>query len=794
MDTLGNENKELRTIVGGLRGDINRTEKKVEKAYKLAIDNQERGNVTGDLIEFIHQQECKRIKPTPESIPLPPRPKTPITAPALPLPKPTHTNTSPASPLPNPTRHTTPEPAPNTPEAPPPPMIIISSDEEGNDLPPPAPPATRKQPPRAATKTPKSYLEVPPSPPSPVPGPSRPPPAAPSYASAAQGEFQVVVNKKRKSPFKPAPVTETSPRDREIIITRHHAEPVITPSFIQRISESIRKRLSRTKCQGTISAIRTSAKGNLVLTSDPHHLANDIWPFKSNIIDALNDTGIRSFDIDLNKPRLPLFINGILFSYPDSANHPSWTPEDWDDAAYIKIKSDFALSNGVIPVDRPFIIGGLARLKASKSIKAAIVINTIRDENSLALLSKGYAAIGGRQLRCYEWVPDLYKSYCTRCLSPGHHSMMCKNRPICKYCFLAHHSDRHRCLHETCPTMGLCDLHDTRKCYNCSATSHFAGHDHCPARSTPRPTDPRDDHTKLNDPTTSGKHQTRPRPSRYGPPLAGPSDPPPEEANYEELSLLHRTLRDAQRLGEPTPAIKDVLAAIRGPKASPPPTPQPGKRTPGGDSPDFLSLAAKRRATIPTPYASKSAPSEGIFATEWSREENQLFENLMAQDDHPEVSPQEPPPHLPLRDPSHDNPRCVCPVAIQDRHCEYFEIFINLDQQTTDVQPDAELTAILEETAQTMSRDSGHTINITSSGRILEDGHDPGNSKEILEWVALYKPHGDACHCKANPTANITRKDCANPVPCRCHHLPGPVTSTITSEGNMVITRHPPAA
>ena len=264
-----------------------------------------------------------------------------------------------------------------------------------------------------------------------------------------------------------------------------------------------------------------------MLTSDPYHLAHDQWPYKSHIVDALNDTGIGSFDVEQNKARLPFFINGILFSYPDSSNHPSWTPEDWDDAAFIKIKSDFALSNGITPIDRPCIIGGLPRLKAQKSTKAAIVINIIRDENSLRLLQNGRDAIGGRQLNCYEWVPDLYKSYCTHCLSPGHHSMMCKNQPVCKYCFLSHHSDRHRCLHDTCLTLGHCDLHDTRKCYNCQATTHFAGHDLCPARANPRPTDPDNTREKLNDPTTSGRHHDRPHPSRRGPPLRRPEAPPP---------------------------------------------------------------------------------------------------------------------------------------------------------------------------------------------------------------------------------------------------------------------------
>ena len=308
-----------------------------------------------------------RVKPTPSSKPLPARPKFPI--PALPIPRPSPTKSTSNNPNPN-TAKPTPQTAP---------VIIFGSDDDVNPslaaAPNPAP--TRKQPPRAASYAPKSYLEVPPSLPSPAQISNRNTSAAPSYASASQGGFQVVVNKKRKSPFKPTPAAESSPRDREIIVTRHQTKPAITPSFIQRITELIRKRLCRTKCQGTMSTIRTSAKGNLVLTSDPHHLSSDIWPFKSLIIDALNDTGIGSFDIDLNKPLLPFFINGILLTYPDSANHPSWTPEDWDDASFTKIKSNFALSKGIIPIDHPLIIGGLARLKAQKSIKAAIVINTI---------------------------------------------------------------------------------------------------------------------------------------------------------------------------------------------------------------------------------------------------------------------------------------------------------------------------------------------------------------------------------------------------------------------------------
>ena len=220
---------------------------------------------------------------------------------------------------------------------------------------------------------------------------------------------------------------------------------------------------------------------------------------------------------------------------------------------------------------------------------------------------------------------------------------------------------------------------------------------------------------------------------------------------------------------------------------------------PRGDTPGFLSLAAKRRATRPTPYSSKSDPGGGLFQTKWSPGEEALFEKLLAQDNPPPPRPRQRTPYEPLGDPSHDNPRCACPIAIQDRPCEYLEIFINLDQNPPplpDAQPNPELENILSEAARTMSNNSGHEISIPTSGRILIDGEDPGNTKEVLEWAARFKPHGDSCHCRAYAPHNPTPQECPNPTPCQCHHRRGPVIATIATESasNVTITRHPPAA
>ena len=104
MKELREENKTLRTITGGLRGDINRAEKKIEKAYKVAIDNLERGNVTGDLVEFIHQQECKGLNLRRKPNPSPAAPRTLSPPPPCPCPNPPvhppHLHPTPPKPLP----------------------------------------------------------------------------------------------------------------------------------------------------------------------------------------------------------------------------------------------------------------------------------------------------------------------------------------------------------------------------------------------------------------------------------------------------------------------------------------------------------------------------------------------------------------------------------------------------------------------------------------------------------------------------------------------------------------------
>ena len=99
---------------------------------------------------------------------------------------------------------------------------------------------------------------------------------------------------------------------------------------------------------------------------------------------------------------------------------------------------DISSSNAVEAVDRPFTIGTLASLKANRMTTCAFVVNLIRSPASLALLKTGHLTVGGRRAICREWFPDAHRSYCERCLSPGHHQIMCRNQSVCKYCRAAH--------------------------------------------------------------------------------------------------------------------------------------------------------------------------------------------------------------------------------------------------------------------------------------------------------------------------------------------------------------------
>ena len=132
------------------------------------------------------------------------------------------------------------------------------------------------------------------------------------------------------------------------------------------IINNIRSRLQYTTCTRTISLVRSSAKGNLLLYTDPKHKAQDLWPYCKSISLGLNDSRIGPFDIQLNLMRLPVYISNVPLSYPKGGAMNSWQPEDWDDSALDQLKKDISSSNAVEAVDRPFTIGTLASLKANR--------------------------------------------------------------------------------------------------------------------------------------------------------------------------------------------------------------------------------------------------------------------------------------------------------------------------------------------------------------------------------------------------------------------------------------------
>ena len=626
----------------------------------------------------------------------------------------------------------------------------------------PAPQAQPKRsaPPRKAKEGPKNYVDKPLTPPlhtsTAGEGPSRL-----SYATVAEGEFQPVIRKNRnhrnRTPQStPANSPDTQPdRDRQIVVVRRNTEPTLNPALCLTIVRNICLRLQYTTCTGTISLVCSSAKGNFVLTTDPKHKAQDLWPYRKQISLGLNDSQIGPFDLQLNLMRLPIYISNLPLSYPNGGATNTWHPEDWTDSALDLLKKDISSSNAVEAVDHPFTIGTLASLKANRMTTCAFVVNLIRSPASINLLKQGHLTVGGRRAICREWFPDAHRSYCERCLSPGHHQIMCCNQSICKYCRGAHLSNRHRC--NTCPNTGFCPSHDKKACFNCDSTNHFAGDERCPNRTLHRSIDPEKERGNLHDPTTTGRHHhTRPNPSRYGPPLPtsaeGTTRSRAMSISSEHLDQAIDNLAPSDQLRNLNNLINDTLES--------------------GEDPSHL---------IPDDDTSTTDHTD----THW----RPCHCDPLLMDIVPCPNTRDA-----VYDISHDHPFCLCPPHNKEKRCKFFNKFI--DEPISSTPADPQLTAILNTATQEIARQHNRTVTVTNSGRILVDGIDP-DTPEYDEWTrgVNYRPHGDLCHCKAAPSNNVPRTHCPNRNSdfCPCYHLPGPVAGVIEiSQSGKITTRRTP--
>ena len=643
------------------------------------------------------------------------------------------------------------QPARPPPTRAPPPPAAAPTPTPANTSATPA--TTRTAPHRAAREGPKNYVDKPLTPDPVLQPPTNPGPSRPTYAQIAEGEFQPVVNKNRnhrnrkpRTPSLPSSPDPQPDRDRQIVVIRQETEPTLNPSLCMTIINNIRSRLQYTTCTGTISLVRSSAKGNLLLYADPKHKAQDLWPYRKSISLGLNDSKIGTFDLQLNLMRLPVYISNVPLSYPNNGAMNSWQPEDWTDSALDRLKKDISSSNAVEAVDRPFTIGTLASLKANRMTTCAFVVNLIRSPASIELIRTGMISIGGRRANCREWFPDAHRSYCDRCLTPGHHQIMCRNRTVCKYCKLSHLSDRHRC--NTCQSRGFCPAHDTKSCHNCDSTAHFAGDDKCPNRTLHRSIDPEKQRGYLHDPTTSGRHLTTPHPSRFGPPL--PTANRAESISSEDLDNAI-DLMTQEEISKVNNAINQAINEDMIPDID---------LIPDDDTTSVDHTDSHWRPCQCNPATMNLHPCPNTADS--------------------------------IYDISHDHPFCLCPPYLKERRCQYFNIFID-QTSSPPTHPDPQLTNILNTAASDLSRSLNKNIYVTTSGRILVEGIDP-DTPEYNEWSSglNYRPHGDTCHCKASPSNNIPRTHCPNRLTddCQCYHLPGPIAGLISITGAETINTY----
>ena len=606
------------------------------------------------------------------------------------------------------------------------PVVVVATTAGETPVALPLPDSRRQCLPRRSAEGPKSYVDKPltPSPqsssdplnPSTVAGPSR---ATPSYASAAVtgGAFQTVItrhnrNHRNRSGQPPSPPSPQVIKTRQLVVIRHDHPAPPTPSLCMSIVDTIRTRLRPTTCPGSISEVKCSAKGNLVLTTDRSVLAQDLWPFRKHIVLGLNDCRMGPFDITLNQTRLRLYISNVLLSYPRGGANRSWRPDDWDEAALERLKLDISSSNAVEAVDQPFTIGTMAGMKSRGAEHCPFVVNMIRNPASEELARSELASVAGRRVFCHEWFPDAHRSYSEHCLSPGHHQIMCRNRHRCKFCHFHHPSDLHRC--SSCNASGFCPSHNQKVCYNCNSHTHFAGDDKYPNRTVHRSVDREDPRQILNDPTTSGKHTGRPHPSQRGLPLPSvaaaliPRLSPPASVTFEEL--------DAAIDASPHSRMRDFDAALE----------------------SAIELSERSRGEILIPIPDEDTDSTDYTDRHWRACVCEL------------VTMQ----HVPcpntrdlVYDITHDHPYCRCTAADKNLRCRFFQRFIDGSTPPGSPAPDPELEIIRADSSAELSRKHNRTISITTSRRILVEGLDP-DTPEYADWIRneTFRPNSPTCH------------------------------------------------
>ena len=282
----------------------------------------------------------------------------------------------------------------------------------------PLPDSRRPHLPRKSAEEPKKYFDKPltPSPQS-SPDPLNPPavagPSSYANAAAAGGAFQPVISRHNRNhrniagspPPTPLP---TEAKARQLVHIRHDTEIPLTASPCMSIVNNICSRLRPTTCPGSIGEVKSSARGNLVLTTDRSVLAQDLWPYRKHIIHGLNDSHLEPFDLTLYQTRLPVYISNVPLSYPRGGDNRSWHPDDWDTTALERLKADMSSWNAVEAVDRLFAVGTLAGFKSKGQAHCAFVVNLIRNPASEELARSALAAIAGCRVFCRERFPDAH--------------------------------------------------------------------------------------------------------------------------------------------------------------------------------------------------------------------------------------------------------------------------------------------------------------------------------------------------------------------------------------------------
>ena len=287
-----------------------------------------------------------------------------------------------------------------------------------------------------------------------------------TYAQAASKTTinQIELNKINTPKTKSKPPKSQSTR---IVAIRNVEEPSQTLSMetLIRIRDICNQNLATNTLSKNIviTAVKETAKRNLILTLRADGNATEAMKFNSKLIESINKIVGNVIEIREDTTWGKAIVHGV-----------STTHFGHEGGMKILQKEIEDFNLGIKLMQEP---RWLTSEEKREGKRFSSVILAVKGEEEAVNIGKRGVMILGTILRSNRFHSVKATDQCSKCQQFGHHNMRCTNTPKCRNCGKPHSTEKHLC--PTCDSKKPCE-HMPIKCANCNS-NHRANDKQCEA-------------------------------------------------------------------------------------------------------------------------------------------------------------------------------------------------------------------------------------------------------------------------------------------------------------------------